>query len=284
MRRFSWLLLFLFSGSLFAQQDAFRWVDFHSDKDQSIVVWVTRALGAQKWTAIREIGVQYDAALVATTDRAAGDASPRQDTFHLWSVSLTTHTVTTLLNGVNLRWLDWMQLADDGSSRELGLLYDDCRDCAATTYFTALHYDFSQHIFAPRWQRGGQGVPVWSNTAADGVQLSQAYAVLSQPNGRALLGTWSHYDYGQQKPAEDYVYLYDRDPFSGLDRTQLLSGKDADAMKQRVCSAQPDAFGSARGQDSALCRQTVHPRAERKPVTTPPANNQGRSTPPGARR
>src|ERR1019366_10125489 len=57
------------ANPLFAQQDPFRWMDFHSEKDQDIVVWVTRALNAEKWTAIREIGVQYDAALVVTTLR-----------------------------------------------------------------------------------------------------------------------------------------------------------------------------------------------------------------------
>jgi hypothetical protein len=49
--------------------DNFRWVDFHSSNDQDVVNWVTGALGAQKWTAIREIGVEYDQALVITTWR-----------------------------------------------------------------------------------------------------------------------------------------------------------------------------------------------------------------------
>ena len=42
----------------------------HDQRDQDIVVWVTRALAAENWTAIREIGVEYDAALVVTTHRA----------------------------------------------------------------------------------------------------------------------------------------------------------------------------------------------------------------------
>src|SRR6266702_1326431 len=47
--------------------DTFRWIDFHSPKDEDVIIWVTRALDGEKWTAIREIGVQYDAALVITT-------------------------------------------------------------------------------------------------------------------------------------------------------------------------------------------------------------------------
>jgi hypothetical protein len=97
-----------------------------------------------------------------------------------------------------------------------------------------------------------------------------------------MVGTWNHFDYGKAKPAEDFVYRYDLDSFTGLERTQLLSGKEADALKQRLCGVQGG--GVARGQDSALCQQTVHPRTERRPVTTPPANNQGRSMPPGSHR
>ena len=264
-----------------AEQESFRWMDFHSVKDQDVIVWVTRALESEKWTSIREIGVFYDAALVVTTLRANPDASPSADTFSIWSVSLTNHLRTPLLKGVKLRWLDWMQFSE-GAPRELAALYDDCSECVATTYFTAFHYDVQQRIFSARWVRGGQAVPVWNTGAPDGVALTRVYAVLAEPNGRELLGTWNHFDYGKQKPPEDFVYRYDLDPFSSLERTQLLSNKDADSMKQRLCSVQGESSGLARGQDSELCKQTIHPHAERKPVTTPPANNQGRSTPPGA--
>ncbi len=265
-----------------AQQDSFRWMDFHSAKDQDVLVWVTRALEAEKWSSIREVGVLYDAALVVTTLRSSPQASPGSDTFNLWSVSLTTHALTPLLKGVNLRWLDWMQFTDTGPT-ELGALYDDCAECAATTYFTALYYDRSQHIWNARWIRGAQAVPVWSATAPEGVTVTHVYALLSGPSGRQMVGTWNHFDYGKEKPAEDYVYRYDLDSFSNLERTQLLSGKDADAMKQRLCTVQGAPSSLAYGQDSALCQQTVHVRPERRPTTTPPANNQGRSVPPGPR-
>lgn len=269
------------SVPLHAQQDTFRWMDFHSAKDQDIVVWVTRALDAEKWTSIREVGVIFDAALVVTTQRSGPQASPGSDTFNVWSVSLTTHAITPLLKGVNLRWLDWMQFSGAGE-QELGALYDDCAECAATTYFTALYYDRSQHIWNARWIRGGQAVPIWSAGAPDGVMVTRLYALLSGPSGRELVGTWNHFDYGKEKPPEDFVYRYDLDPLSGLERTELLSGKDADAMKQRLCGVQAGTENLARGQDSPLCQQTVHVRRERRPVTTPPANNEGRSVPPGS--
>jgi hypothetical protein len=88
-----------------AQQgpELFRWMDFHNEKDQDIVIWVTRSLSAEKWTALREIGVLYDAALVVTSLRSAPDSSPDQDAFTVWSVSLTNHGITPLLKGYNLR-------------------------------------------------------------------------------------------------------------------------------------------------------------------------------------
>ena len=271
------------STSLCAQQpDPFRWMDFHSQKDQDIIVWVTRSLAAEKWTAIREIGVQYDAALVVTTLRATPQSPANDDTFAVWSVSLTNHSLTPLLKGVNLRWLDFMLFAA-GAPQEPAALYDNCRECAADTYFTAFHFDMARHAWAARWMRGGQAVPLSNANPPDGVAWTQIYAALSEPNGVQFLGTWSHFDYGRQKTPEDYIYRYDLAPFSTLERTQLLSGRDADAMKQRLCSVQSATAELAHGQDSPLCLPFIRFRAERKPVTTPPANNHGQSQPPGFR-
>jgi hypothetical protein len=270
--------------SLSAQQapDNFRWVDFHSPKDQDTIVWVTRSLIVEDWTAIREIGVQYDAALVVTTKRATPETPANEDSFTVWSVSLVNHSISPLVKGVNLRWLDWMRFAD-GAPEEVAVLYDNCRDCAENTYFTAFYYDVRQHGWASRWMRGGQGVPLWSANTPEGVVWTQVYAGLAEPNGREFVGTWNHFDYGRNKDAGDFVYRYDLDPFSGLERTQSLSGKDAEAMKLRLCNPQGTLPGLARGQDAPLCQQYVKPRVERKPVTTPPANNHGQSAPPGSR-
>jgi hypothetical protein len=268
------------SFSLAAQQapDPFRWMDFHSERDNDTVFWVTRSLAGEKWTAIREIGVQYDAALVVTTLRAAPDTPANQDSFQIWSVSLTSHSLTPLLKGYNLRWLDFMTFSE-GAPQEIPILYENCIECLPDTYFTAFHFDKAQHTWAARWMRGGQGVPVWNANPPPGVTWTQVYTGLAEPNGRQLIGTWAHFDYGKEKPAEDYVFRYDLDQLSGLDRTQLLSGKDAEAMKQRVCRAGEALPGLARGQDSELCQELVNPHPERKPVTTPPTHNRGQSTP-----
>ena len=265
------------------QTDTFRWMNFHSPQDQDIIAWVTRSLEAEKWTSIREIGVQYDAALVVTTRRAGPDSLPGADTFTVWSTSLTNHGFTPLITGVNLRLVNWMKLAEN-SPLELAALYDSCSECAADMYFTVFYYDPSQHFWAARWMRGGQAVPVWSANPPAGVAWTQVYAAMAEPNGRELMATWSHFDYGKLKPPEDFIYRYDMDALSGLEHTQPVVGKDADSMKFRLCTGQGALPGLARGQDSALCQQLVPPRVERKPVTTPPPNNRGKSVPPGARR
>jgi hypothetical protein len=286
-RRLIALLAALFAAAspLCAQQapDTFRWVDFHSPKDQDVIVWVTRSLVVEDWTAIREIGVQYDSALVVTTKRATPQSPANVDSFTVWNASLVNHGITPLVRGVNLRWLDWMRFAD-GAPEELAVLYDNCRECAANTYFTAFHYDVQQRAWAARWMLAGQGVPLWSANTAEGMVWTQVYAGLAEPNGRELIGTWSHFDYGKQKESADVIFRYDLDPVSGLERTQHLSGKDAEAMKERLCSVQDPIPGFARGQDSPLCQQMSKSRPERKPVTTPPANNYGKSVPPSSRR
>ena len=277
------LLPGLLLGRLHAQQpDPFRWTNFQSPKDQDMVFWVTRALVAENWTAIREIGVQYDAALVVTTLRAAPQSPANADTFTVWNVSLTTHAITPLLKGVNLRWLDWMTFLD-AASAEPTALYDNCTDCSPATFFTAFHYDIPQHMWAARWLRGGQGVPLVNPNTAQGVDLTQINAILTDLNGHPFICTWNHFDYGKVKPVDDFIYRFDLDPVTRLERTAVISGKDADPMKLRLCRAPATVPGVARGQDSALCQQLVKPRAERKPVTTPPANNRGQSVPPGAR-
>jgi hypothetical protein len=285
----SWLLYGLIAAMLAVaaplsaqQPDPFRWMDFHSQKDQDIVVWVTRSLEPEKWTAIREIGVQYDAALVVTTLRATPQSPANADTFTVWSVSLTTHAITLLLKGVNLRWLEWMRFAD-GAPLELGVLYDDCRDCAASTYFTAYYYDATRHTWAARWMRGAEAAPVWHASPPAGVNWTLVYGLLAEGDGHAELVTWTHLEYGGKKKPEEILFRYDIVPITHEDRTTILSLKEQPEMELRLCRGQDAVPGLERGQDSELCRQLMNPRPERKPVTTPPANNRGRSAPPASR-
>lgn len=273
-------IVLAFALPLHAQQTSgtFRWIDFHDAKDQNIVTWVTRSLQVEKWTAIREIGVVYDAALVVTTDREGPQSPPSNDTFTVWNVSLTSHVIAPLLKGVNLRWFDWEHFADDAPA-ELTVLYDNCHDCAASTFFTSFHYDLPHHQFVARWMRGGQGVLVWNAepTSAPGATWTQVYALMSGAENRAYLCTWNHFDYGKKRQPSDTIFRYDVDSMTGLERTVELTREDAEAMKLRLCRGQDAIQGLERGQDSELCRQLLNDRPQRKPVTTPPANNRGQS-------
>jgi len=277
------LLAGLFVAPLCAQPAPgdFRWIDFHSAKDQDILTWVTRSLTVENWSAIREIGAEYDAALVVTTTRSSPQSLPAADLYTVWSLSLTNHSYVPLIKGVNLRLLDWM-LFDDGHPRELAALYDDCTDCQPSTYFTAFHYDMEKHAWVPRWMRGNEAILVWSANLPEGVALTQLYALLTQPNGRYMMCTWNHIEHGQQKP-EDIVACYDLDPATGKERMQTFTRTPALPIKLRICSSQNPILGLARGQDSPLCQQTQKAHPERKPVTTPPANNHGQSAPPRSR-
>ena len=290
MRRiFAWpgfVLLALFLAAslpLFSQQapDNFRWVDFHSQQDQPVVVWVTRSLAVADWTAIRDIAVQYDSALVVTTQRATPQSAANADSFTIWTASLTDHSYAPLIRGVDLRWLDWMRFTDSGPE-EPAALYDNCHECAVNTYFTAFHYDLKSHAWTARWIRNNQGVPMWSSNSPPGVTWSQAYSVFAEPNGREFIATWSHFEYGGNKKPDDYVFRYDLDPFNGLERELPLAGKDATDMESRICVGQGAIADLERGQDSAACAK-FKPASERKPVTLPPANNRGQSSVPRVR-
>ena len=132
--------------------------------------------------------------------------------------------------------------------------------------------------------RGGEGVPVWNTKPPSSVEWTQVYAVLTEGDGHVALATWNRFGDGKKKAPEDIVNRYDLDAFSELDRNAALSGNDAKTMELRVCSGQDAVPGLERGQDTPLCEGLVKPQSVRQPVTTPPANNRGRSVPPGARR
>lgn len=281
-RRLRSISIFLAAAfPLFSQQapDNFRWIDFHSQKDQDTIVWVSRSLAVEDWTAIREIAVEYDAALVVTAKRPTPQSDAKGDSFTVWNASLTNHSIVPLVRGVNLRWLDWMRFAAN-APEEVAILYDNCADCSANSYFTAFHYDLRDHAWSARWINNGQGAPMWSSNTPSGAEWTQAYAAFAEPNGREFVATWSHFEYPSKKAPDNFVYRYDLDPISGLERSLPLNGKDASDMEERICIAQNGVADLMRGQDSPMCQQLLKPLSVRKPVTTPPGNNRGQSAPP----
>jgi hypothetical protein len=280
------------AAPLFAQPEvgSFHWVDFRDAKDAPTVAWVTENLKAEKWTAIREIGVQWDSALVFTSLRATPQSPPSSDTFTVWSVSLSKKDVQPLLHGASERILNWTTFGGPyQQAPELGLVYNDCYGCdAPSTFFTTLYYNFPAHAWRARWMRGDQAAVLSSGGTVDGVTRTQIYGLLTEPPGRDVLATWTHNDYGNAKPADDFVFEYSVDPGTALEETEGLSGIHAEAMELRLCRADPGQADPAladlaRGQDSELCRDLVAAKVKarpvRRPTTTPPANNHGRAYP-----
>ena len=281
--------------------EAFHWIDFRDSNDAPTVAWVTQSMKAEHWTVIREIGVQWDAALVITSQRATPQSAPGSDTYTVWTVDLTKRLVQPLLHGVNPRILSWTTFGGASSPLpELGFVYDDCYGCdAPSTFFTTLYYSPTDHAWRARWMRGDQAAALHSSGTVDGVVRTQVYGLLTEPPGRDVLATWNHYDYGGTKPAEDFVFEYSVDPNTGLEQMQGLSGDHAEAMERRLCRAgvnqatggqmDPSMAILAAGQDSALCQEvppakTKNGKPVRKPNTTPPANNHGQSSPPPAKK
>ena len=272
--------------------DAFHWIDFRDSKDAPTATWVTDTIKAEKWTSIREIGVQWDSALVITSERKTPQSAPPADVFTIWNVSLARHEAQPLLHGFSPRILNWTTFGGQNMP-ELGLIYDDCNDCESpSVFFTTVFYNIKDHAWRARWVRGDQTALLWSGGQADGVTHTQAYGLLTEPTGREILATWSHFDYGNTKPAEDFVYEYSVDAMSGLDLTQRLSDTHGDELKMRLCHANPAATDPtlaplARGQDSDACKELLgakqSPKTGRRPNIHPPANNRGRSTPPGTK-
>lgn len=263
--------------------NTFRWIDFHAQKDQNIVVWVTRSLQVDKWTAIREIGVVYDAALVVTSTRANPQAPPTANTFTIYSVSLTSHVAAPLVTGVNLRWFERVHFAD-GAPEEWPVLYDNCRDCAQTAYFTAFYYDLRAHAWGARWVKGGQGVPVWNSEHPAKVQWSQYYGVIASPDGHVALYTWNHFEHDKDPVPANFITRYDLDPITFLERATVLTARQDEGLEPKLCRGQDAVQDLQRGQDSTVCKDILGEHPTRKPVTTPPGNNRGQSLPPGRRR
>jgi len=262
--------------------DPFRWVNTHSETDTDIVGWVTRSLAGEKWTAIREIGVEYDAALVVTTLRSNPRLLPVTDTFSIYSVSLTSHAITMLIQGTNLRLVDWLRFGV-GRDTELTAFYDDCSHCLATTYFTTFYFDPLIHSWSARWVVNGKAAPVWMASGVAEGTWTQAYGVMADADGNGIsLATWSHFDAKDGKPPEDFFYNYSVSPGTNIDSSSRLTGKASDVLKQRICRGDNIVPGLGRGQDAAPCQVM----AQRLPhvVTTPPANNRGKSVPPLAKK
>jgi hypothetical protein len=249
------LILIAFGSACRAQViDGFSWIDLKADTQT--VSKVATFLSNKPYTAIREIGVVGQQALVITSLRKDPTANPLNDTFTAYGVSLRDGSVEELLDGTNLRYVDWQKFYDYDTP-ELVATYDDCAQCKATTFLTAFYIDRRTHHWGARWRRELAGAPLYS---ADPTK-NYVYALFMNVDQRVVLDTWVSYP--EQKKSSrggEFLFEYRIDIPSDQGTSRPLSGRDVLPVKQRLCAGQNVVFGIAGGQDSEACKDLMGKR------------------------
>jgi hypothetical protein len=83
------VVLLVFNAGAWAQTPTgFHWVNFKQEQDT--VARVGQVLQAEDYSAMREIGVIADSALVFTTVREPGWTTPEGDMWTVYSISMQT--------------------------------------------------------------------------------------------------------------------------------------------------------------------------------------------------
>jgi hypothetical protein len=234
--------------------DGFAWVDQKADADT--VSKITLFLKSKPYTALREIAVVGQQALVITTLRKDPTANPGNDTFTAYGVSLRDGSVEELLDGTNLRYIDWQKFYDYDTP-ELLATYDDCAQCKATTFLTAFYIDRKTRRWGARWRREIAGAPLYSADPAK----NYVYALFMNVDQRVVLDTWASYP--EQKKSSrggEYLFEYRIDVLSDQGTSRPLSGRDVLPVKQRLCAGQSVVFGIAGGQDGEACKDLIGKR------------------------
>jgi hypothetical protein len=251
------LLVLGLNGSLVLHAqviDGFAWVDLKGDA--KTVDRVNYLLQGKSYTAIREIGLVKEQALVITSLRKDPITNPMNDSFTAYGVSLHDGSVEELLDGTNLKYVDWQKFYDYDTP-ELVATYDDCAQCKATTFLTAFYIDRKTRRWGARWRREVAGAPLYS---ADPTK-NYVYALFMNVDQKVVLDTWVSYP--EQKKSSrggEFLFEYRIDVPSDQGTSRPLSGRDVLPVKQRLCAGQSVVFGILGGQDSVACRELMGKR------------------------
>jgi hypothetical protein len=243
--------------------DGFAWVDLKSDTQT--VSKVTTFLSAKPYTAIREIGLVGQQALVITSLRKDPAANPLNDTFTAYGVSLRDGSVEELLDGTNLRYIDWQKFYDYDTP-ELVATYEDCAQCKATTFLTAFYIDRKTRRWGARWRREIAGAPLYSADPSK----TYVYALFMNVDQRVVLDTWASYPEQNKTGSRgaalkssrggEYLFEYRIDIPSDQGTSRPLTERDILPVKQRLCAGQNVVFVIAGGQDSEACKDLMGKR------------------------
>jgi len=232
--------------------DGFAWVDLKTDSQT--VGKVAQFLRDKPYTAVREIGVVGQQALVIATLRKDPTGEPGDDTFTAYGVSLRDGSVEELLDGANLRFFDWQKFYDDDTP-ELLATYDDCSQCKATRFFTAFYIDRKTKRWGARWRREIAGAPLYSADPGS----EHVYGLFMNVDRRVVLDTWAAFPeqkQGQKRSSRgsEYIFEYRIDPMSDEGTSRPVTGRDMQPIKDRLCKGQDVVFGVAGGQGGEACK------------------------------
>ena len=206
----------------------FSWVNIESDK--TTMAAVRRALHDPSITSIREVGMKGGFALVMTASRESDAPTPDYDRWTIYNVAPRTGSARVLTSGYGVKLLDWI-----GSTKsELAIAYYDCWECEAATLFTTIR--FKDNIgWQARWPNKTQdarfpqpGAVVKMTDVGDPYDddvVDQIFAVITQPNNRFAVGSWTHSRNTKNGKVEDSVERYSIDPTTEEDRIERLTGQ-----------------------------------------------------------
>lgn len=238
----------------------FSWINIESDK--KVMPIVRRALHDNSITAIREVGVQGNYALVMTASREDGSPTPDYDLWTIYNIALDSGKSRVMANGYGVKIQDWIPL----SGNELAMTYYDCWECEAATLFTTIHF-----VKGLGWQARWPNKSNETNSFKPGAVLlnadygeseeedRQIYAIVKQPNKSFAVGNWTQFRNDTTGKLEDDVERYFIDPATGQDRVERLTGKAAQDWERTLCTQSNILIQPSSGQDSRLCRAILKP-------------------------
>lgn len=240
-----------------------RWVDFK--REAATVQRVEHALMAEDYTAIREIVLADEFALVMAVRRSSWQATPAEDQWLVYSVSTKNWDARKLLVGYDLRAKNWLSFRSR-DKQDLGITYLDCDECEPATLFTALHYN-PRDGWRARWANKENpdqpGIPVRVTDVGNpytNEDVDQVFAVLAPKDSVAKVGTWYHSrDLTTGKLSDDVIRFF-VDPSTGKDQSAVLSGSEAKAWEAQLCKATDSWSVPAMGQSSQACKQILNAR------------------------
>jgi hypothetical protein len=243
--------------------DGFRWVDFK--QDVSTVSNIEKALKAENYSAIREIGVRGDFALVMTVQRESTHSTPLGDRWGVYNISTKNWNLQPLISGYNLEIKDWIRFQSNES--DLGVFYMDCWECKPAGVFTALHYD-TREGWRARWKnekdpiRPGIVFRITDvNHPYTNEQVDQVVAVIAPSDDVAAVGTWYYSKDLSTGKITEAVTKFSVDQATGEDKTFVLSGPEAKAWELKLCKVPSSPLGLSQGQSSRVCKRITSVRA-----------------------